>query len=65
MNEYKILETYKTWVITCPKHGEHHNVINSNIKGYEGHWCQICWIEMLGESLPAVYKEVPFRKMDD
>ena len=31
----------------CPKHGEHEHVISSNIKGHEGNWCQICWLESL------------------
>jgi len=45
----------QTFVI-CPKHGEHSNSIVSNIKGHEGVWCQICWIESLGESLPYIKK---------
>jgi len=52
--------SYETWVITCPKHGEHQYSISSIVKGHEGHWCQLCWIESLGESLPAVYKSVPY-----
>ena len=39
------------WVV-CPKHGEHADVIISNIDGHEGTWCQLCWLESLGPSLP-------------
>lgn len=38
--------------VICPKHGEHEHAITSNIPGHEGVWCQICWIESMGESLP-------------
>ena len=46
-----------TFVI-CPKHGKHHHTISSTIPGHEGFWCQLCWLEMLGEPLEAV--EEPF-----
>ena len=39
------------WVV-CPNHGEHADVIISNIDGHEGTWCQLCWLESLGPSLP-------------
>lgn len=39
------------WVV-CPVHGEHADVIISNIDGHEGTWCQLCWLESLGPSLP-------------
>lgn len=42
--------------INCPKHGIHPHTIVSTIPGHEGHWCMICWIEMLGEPLPIVNK---------
>lgn len=42
--------------VTCPKHGEHSHSIVSTIEGHEGTWCQICWIESLGESLPSIKK---------
>ena len=58
--EGKLGGSYETWVVICPKHGEHPHVIHSTIKGHEGIWCQICWIETLGEPLPAVFKSVPF-----
>jgi hypothetical protein len=38
--------------VICPKHGEHIHAIVSNIEGHEGAWCQICWLESLGPSLP-------------
>ena len=38
--------------VICPKHGEHEHAITSNIPGHEGAWCQICWLESLGPSLP-------------
>lgn len=40
--------------ITCTKHGTHPHIITSTIDGHEGHWCQICWLETLGPSLPLV-----------
>jgi hypothetical protein len=45
--------------VVCPKHGEHEYAIVSNIEGHEGAWCQLCWLEALGPSLPyhRVYKE--------
>ena len=48
-----------TTVVKCPKHGEHPHVIKSDIKGHEGVWCQICWLEMLGPSLPHEFKRIP------
>ena len=51
--------------VICPKHGEHEHAITSNIPGHEGAWCQICWLESMGESLP--YREVhlsPKHKQD-
>ncbi len=38
--------------VICPKHGEHEHAITSNIPGREGAWCQLCWLDMLGPSLP-------------
>ena len=40
--------------IVCPKHGTHNQYISSNIKGHEGQWCMLCWLESLGPSLPVV-----------
>jgi hypothetical protein len=40
--------------INCPKHGLHSHTIVSTIEGHEGYWCQICWLETLGESLPLI-----------
>ena len=60
MTEATFVGSYETWVVTCPKHGEHSHVIQSTIKGHEGQWCQICWIETLGKPLPAVYKRVVY-----
>ena len=38
--------------VICLKHGEHDHAIVSNIDGHEGVWCQLCWLESLGPSLP-------------
>lgn len=38
--------------VICPKHGEHEHAITSNIPGHEGAWCQLCWLESLGPSMP-------------
>lgn len=48
----KLMQTY----VICPKHGEHSHSIVSTIKGHEGVWCQICWIESLGQPLPSIKK---------
>jgi hypothetical protein len=42
----------ETITVICPKHGEHEHAIVSNIEGHEGAWCQLCWLESLGPSLP-------------
>jgi len=65
MTNATFLGSYETWVVTCPKHGEHPHAITSNIKGHEGQWCQICWVETLGEPLPAVFKRVPYEDKHD
>ena len=65
MTNATFLGSYETWVVTCPKHGEHNHVISSTVKGYEGHWCQLCWLEMLGEPLPAVFKRVPYEEKNN
>jgi hypothetical protein len=38
--------------VICPKHGEHEYAITSTIPGHEGVWCQLCWMESMGPSLP-------------
>jgi hypothetical protein len=43
--------------INCPKHGIHEQIITSTIAGHEGHWCQICWLESLGPSLPLIEQD--------
>jgi hypothetical protein len=37
--------------IVCPKHGTHKHYISSDIEGYQGNWCMLCWLENLGPSL--------------
>lgn len=37
--------------VVCPKHGTHRHAISSDIKGHEGCWCQLCWLESLGPSM--------------
>jgi len=46
------LYVYQETYVICPKHGKHKHYIQSNIAGHEGVWCQICWLESLGEPLP-------------
>lgn len=41
-----------TITVICPKHGEHEHAIQSTIPGHEGVWCQICWTESMGPSMP-------------
>jgi len=41
-------------LIVCPKHGTHTHHISSDIKGHEGNWCMLCWLESLGPSLPTI-----------
>lgn len=55
-----IVGSYEAHVVTCPKHGETPNSIISTIKGHEGAWCQICWLESLGPRLPMEKKRIPF-----
>jgi hypothetical protein len=43
--------------IVCPKHGTHKHYISSDIKGHEGHWCMLCWLESLGPLLPLVKEQ--------
>lgn len=50
-------ETQRDVLVACPKHGEHAHAIVSNIDGHEGVWCQLCWLESLGPSLPFRYAE--------
>jgi hypothetical protein len=53
----------QTFVI-CPKHGKHEHSIVSRIEGHEGVWCQICWLESLGPTMPS--EQVPFElKLDN
>ena len=44
--------------IVCPKHGTHRHYISSNVEGYEGQWCLLCWIESLVPSLPLVEEQI-------
>ena len=56
-------EMMQTFVI-CPKHGKHANSIVSRVEGHEGVWCQICWLETLGPTMPS--EQVPFElKLDN
>jgi hypothetical protein len=43
-----------TLKVVCPKHGEHSQYIESTIKGHEGYWCMICWLESLGNPLSTI-----------
>lgn len=46
-------------LVVCAKHGTHAHTIVSTIPGHEGHWCQICWLESLGEPLPTTLETLP------
>lgn len=48
--------------VICPKHGEHEYAITSTIPGHEGAWCQLCWLESMGQSLP--YRSVHVTQQD-
>jgi hypothetical protein len=58
-NKFTFVGTYEAYVVMCPTHGETPHSILSNIKGHEGAWCQICWLEKLGPSLPVEKKRLP------
>ena len=49
----KINANFYLLQVHCPKHGTHPHTITCNVKGNEGTWCQLCWIETLGQSLPS------------
>jgi len=49
-------------LVICPKHGEHEYAIIGNIPGHEGVWCQLCWQESMGPSLP--YKTLEIKPED-
>jgi hypothetical protein len=40
--------------VICPKHGTHNQYIQSTVKGHEGQWCMLCWLESLGDPLPTL-----------
>lgn len=50
-------------LVNCTKHGKHEHSIVSTIKGHEGAWCQICWLESLGPIIPS--EKVPFKFKTD
>ena len=52
MTDFLNLKTAQQQIV-CPKHGTHPNYISSTIKGHEGYWCMLCWLETLGPSLPV------------
>jgi len=66
-NEFKeelrkvIQQTY----VECPKHGHHSYVIESDVPGYEGVWCQLCWLESLGTPLKSGKESVPYYRVVD
>jgi len=60
----KVVGSYEAKVVTCPVHGETQHSIVSTIKGHEGAWCQICWLESLGPRLPVQTKQIPFEGTD-
>lgn len=56
ITEFGSINVLPQWRVVCPKHGEHSYIIESNIPGHSGSWCQICWVETLGAPLPVVSK---------
>ena len=48
-----VMTSTKHYVI-CPKHGKVANFISSWISGHEGHWCQLCFLDMLGPPLEFI-----------
>lgn len=40
--------------VICPEHGKVANFISSWIPGHEGHWCQLCFLDMLGHPLEFI-----------
>lgn len=52
------METSQQWIVKCPKHGEHPHIISSDIEGHEGHWCQLCFLELLGKPLEAELQNI-------
>lgn len=54
-----------TRTITCPKHGQHEYAIVSDIPGHEGAWCQLCWLESMGPSLPYTTLKRPIPPEED
>ena len=50
----KVGSTLMVTFVICPKHGKHHHTISSTIPGYEGAWCQLCWLETLGPPFESV-----------
>jgi hypothetical protein len=54
--EWKSTLVVEAAKIDCPKHGVHPHTIVSTIPGHNGHWCMLCWLETLGQSLPVINK---------
>lgn len=54
-----------TITVICPKHGEHEYAIESTIPGHEGVWCQLCWMESMGPSLPYRRENTNFQTMEE
>ena len=54
-----------TITVICPKHGEHEYAIESTIPGHEGVWCQLCWMESMGPSLPYRRTADDFQTMEE
>lgn len=56
--------SYTQTQVDCPKHGKHIHTITSTIPGHEGAWCQLCWLESLGEPLPSEQIPVEIKLAD-
>lgn len=49
--EAKTVIAWKAPYVICPTHGRVESIIHSTIPGHEGHWCQICLLDLLGPPL--------------
>ena len=56
MKKKAIMELYNP-KYKCPIHGTVEAVLTSNIKDFEGEWCQLCWVEWLNKNITKVTHE--------
>ena len=41
----------------CPIHGEQRESFNSSIKGFEGDWCLVCFVQWVDRNIPRMMKK--------